>query len=123
MWEDKEESNGDSEKWIEDYGERDTPVAGTNVQETEREIWEDLTDMMTAEHVGTTARKNSTRFKAIMNSIGNSMSGLKSSDNEQYREDKEDDNKDPERGKPNDHDTPGLEICSISKIGLHHTVS
>jgi len=47
--------------------------------------------MTTAENVRVTTRKPDTTFEEMLNAIGNSLSDLASSDDEQSGEDKEDD--------------------------------
>jgi hypothetical protein len=78
-------------------------VARKQVQDAEREIKQDMT---TAESRGATTGKPKTTFEEMLNAIGDSLSDLASSDNEQDGEDEEDDEEDTELGKLSDDDEP-----------------
>jgi len=97
-------SNEEKEKWIEHYVERETAVARKRVHDAETAIMQELKDMTTAESVGVTTRKPETIFEEMFNAIGNSLSDLASSDDEQNGEDEEDDEEDSELSKLSDED-------------------
>jgi len=84
--------------------ERETAVARKRVQDAETAIMQDMT---TAENGGATTGKPETTFEEMLNAIGDSLSDLASSDDEQDGEDEEDDEEDTELGKLSDHDEPG----------------
>jgi len=103
------------EKWIEDYVEWESAVPRKRVEATETAILKELKDMTTAERAGATTRKHETTFEEMSNAIGDSLSNLARSDDEQDRKDKEDDEGDTELGKLNDDDKPGWVMGTISK--------
>jgi len=96
--------NEEREKWIEDFVERETAVATTQVQDAETAIMQDMT---TAENEGATPGKPETTFEEMLNAIGDSLSDLASSNDEQDGEDEEDDEEDTELDKLSDDDEPG----------------
>jgi len=112
-------SHAENEKWIEDYVERETAVATMRVQDAETAIMQELKDMTTAESAWATTRKPETMFEDMLNAIGDSLSDLSSSVNEQDGEDDEDDEGDTELGKPSDDDEAGWVMGSISKRVQH----
>jgi len=59
----------------------------------------------------------------MLNAIGDSLSDLASSDDEQDREDKEDDEEDIELGKLSDDDEPGWVMGTITKTVQHRMES
>jgi len=100
-------SNDEKEKWIKDMAETETAVARKRVQEAETAIMQELNDMTTAENVGATTEKPETTFEEVLNAIGDSLSDLASSDEEQDGEDQEYGKDDTELGKLSDDDEPG----------------
>ena len=100
-------SNEETEKYIENYVQRENAVTRKRVQNKETAIIEKLNDMTTAEMVRGTTRKPKTTVKEIMNDIGDSLSNLASSYDEQDSEDDDDDETDTELCKRNDDDEPG----------------
>ena len=109
-------SNEEREKWIEDFVERETAVARKRVQDAETAIMQDMT---TAENGGATTGKPETTFEEMLNAIGDSLSDLASSDDEQDGEDEEDDEEDTELGKLSDDDEPGWVMGTITKTVQH----
>jgi hypothetical protein len=105
-------SNEEKEKWIEDFVERETAVGRKRVQDAETAI---MQHMMTAENGGATALKPQTTVEEMFNAIGDSLSDLPSSDDEQDGEDEEDDEDDTELGKLSDDDDPGWVMGTITK--------
>ena len=112
-------SNEEREKWIEDFVERETAVARKRVQDAETAIMQDMT---AAENGGATAGKPETTFEEMLNAIGDSLSDLASSDDEQDGEDEEDD-EDTELGKLSDDDEPGWVMGTITKTIQHRMES
>ena len=103
--------------------ERETAVAKKRVQDAETAIIQELHDMTTAENTGATTRKPNTMFKEIQKPIGDSLSDLASSDDEQSVEDEGDDEEDTELGKQSDDDETGWVMGMISKTVQHRTES
>jgi len=79
-------------------------VARKRVQDAETAIMQDMT---TAETKCATTGRPETTFEEMLNAIGDSLSTLASSDDEQDGEHKEDDEEDTELGKLSDDDEPG----------------
>jgi len=100
--------------------ERETAVGTKRVQDAETAIMQELNNMTTAENMGATTGKPKTKFEEMLNAIGNSLSDLASSDDEQDGEDEEDDEEDTELGKLSDDDEPGWVTDTISKTVRHH---
>jgi len=109
-------SNEAREKWIEDFMERETAVARKRVQDTETAIMQDMT---TAENGGATTGKPETMFEDMLNAIGDSLSDLASSDDEQNGEDRADDEEDTELGKLSDDDEPRWVMGTITDTVQH----
>jgi len=110
-------SNEEKEKWIEDFVERATAVARNRVQDAETAIMQDLKDMTT------TTRKPETKFAEMLHAIGDSLSNLASSDDEQGGKDNEYDEEDTELGKLSDDDEPGWVMGTISGTVQHRMES
>ena len=113
-------SNYEKEKWIDDFVERETAVARKRAQDAETAL---MRDMTTAENECATTGKPETTFEEMVNPIGDSLSDLASSDDEQDGEDEEDDEKDTELGKVSDDDEPGRVMGTITKIVQHRIES
>jgi len=113
-------SNEEKEKWIEDFVERETTVARKPDQDTERATMQDMT---TAENRGATTLKPKTTFEEMLNAIGDSLSDLASSDDEQDWEDEEHDEEDKELGKLCDDDDPGCVMGTITQTVQHRVQS
>jgi len=98
--------------WIEDYFERETTVARKRVEDTETAIQQEQEDMRKDENVGLTTREPETMFQDMIVAIGDSLSTLATSDDEQDGEDEDDD--DTELGKLSKDDKPGWVMGIIS---------
>jgi len=109
-------SNEEKQKWIEDFVERETAVAQKRLQDADTAIMEDIT---TAANGGVTTGKPRTTFEEILNAIGDSLSDLASSDDEQNGEDKEEDEEDTELRKLSDDDAPCWVLGTITKTVQH----
>jgi len=97
-------------------------VANAQVQDAETAIMHEITDLTTAESAGGTTRTTETTLEMMLNAIGDSLSHLATSDDEQDGEDKEDDEEDTACGKLSD-DEPGWVMGTISKTLPHRMES
>jgi len=113
-------SNEVKEKWIEDFVERETAVPRKRVQDAETAL---MRDMTTAENECATTGKHETSFEEMLNAIGDSLSDLASSDDEQDGAEKEDDEEDSELGNHSDDDEPGWVMGTITKTVQHRMES
>jgi len=116
-------SKEEKKKLIEDYVERETAVARKRVQDAETAIMQEQEAMSTAENVGVTTRMPDQTFEDMLNALGDSVSDLACSDNEQDGEDKEDEEEDTELGKLSDDDVPGWVMGTINKTVQHRMES
>ena len=82
-----------------------------------------LNNIPTAENVGATTGNPETTFEELLNAMGDSLSDLASSDEEQDGEDEEYDKDDTELGKLSDNDEPRWVMGTISKTIQHHVES
>ena len=94
--------------------ERETAVAWKRVEDAETALKQEQKDMRSAESRGLTSREPRLMFEEMMDPIGDSLSELPSSGNE---EDGEDD-KDMEQGKLSKDDEQGWVMGTISKTVL-----
>jgi len=108
-------SNEEKEKWIDDYVERETAVARLRVEDAETAIKQEQDDMRNAEKAGLTTTKHETASWEMLNAIGDSLSDLASSEDEQDGEDKDDDEEDPAGGKLSEDDEHGWVMSTMSK--------
>jgi len=99
--------------------ERETAVARKRVQDAETAIMQELKDLTTADSTGGTTRMPEKMFEEMLKAIGDSLSDLATSDDEQDGEDEEDEHEDTELGKLSD-DEPGWVMGTISKKVQHH---
>jgi len=76
-------SNGEKEQCIEDNVERETAVARMQVEDAETAIKQKHEDMSNVEKVGLTTREPEKTFEEMLNAIGNSLSDLASSNDEE----------------------------------------
>jgi len=84
---------------------------------------QELNDMTTTENVGATTWTPKTMFEERLNVIGDSLSDLASSNEEQDGEHEEYDEDDTELGKLRDDDEPGWVMGTISKTVQHRLES
>jgi len=94
--------------------ERETAMARKRVEEAETAIKQKQKDMSNVEKVGLTTRKPEKTFEEILNAIGDSLSHLASSDNEEDAGDEEEAD-DIEQGKLSEDYEPGWVIGTIIK--------
>jgi len=92
-------------------------VARSRVQDAETAMMQEVKDMTPA------TGKPERTFEEMWNAIGDSLSDLASSDNEQHGEDEEDDGDDTELGKISDDEEPGWAMGTISKTIQHRMES
>jgi len=109
-------SNEETEKWIEDYVERETAVGRKWVDDAVTAIQQVQDDMRNAEKVALTTTKSETTFEEMLNSIGNSLSDHASSDDEENGDDKDDEVGYPAGGELSEDDEPGRVMGTISKL-------
>jgi len=116
-------SNKEKEEWIEGYVERETAFAKKQVQDAERVIVQEQKDMTTDESAGATTTNQETMYEEMLNAIGDSLSDLECSDDEQDWEDKEDNEENSELGKLSDNDEHGWVMGTISETLQHRMES
>jgi len=98
--------------------ERETVVARKRVEDAETAIKQRQENMSNVEKAGLTTREPEKTFEEMLNAIGDSLSNLASSDNEEDAEDEEEDD-DTEQGKLSEDDEPGWVMGTISKSVQH----
>jgi hypothetical protein len=101
----------EKEKWIQDYMERETAVARKRVEDAETAVKQEQEDIGSAESGGLTASEPGQTFYEMLDAIGDSLSYVASSDDEEDGEDDED----TEQGKLSEDDEPGWVMGTISK--------
>jgi len=102
------------EKWIEDSVQKETAVARKRLEDAEPANKQEQDDMTNAEKAGLTTSKPETPFEEMLNAIGDSLSDIASSDDQEDGEDKDNDGDDPAGGKLSDDDEPGWVMGTIS---------
>ena len=112
-------SNEAKETWIKDHVERETAVARKWVQNAERLIMQEQEKIWNVENTRLTTTKPEKTLEEMLNAIGDSLSDLACSDNEEDGED-EDIEDDTELGELSEDDEPGWVMGTISKsVQLH----
>lgn len=96
----------ENERLIKDYVDRETAVQNMQVELAVTAIMQGQEDMRNAEKLGLETRKHKKAFREVFNAMGDSISDLESSDNEEGGEGKEDDDEDTELGKMSEYDEP-----------------
>jgi hypothetical protein len=104
---------------IKDYVERVTTVARNRVQDAEVAIILYQEEMRDVENTRSTTTKHKTILNEMLNFIGESLTDIASSDDEEDGED-QDDEEDTELGKLSEDDEPGWVMGTISKMVHHH---
>jgi len=105
-------SNEETEKWIEDYVERETAGARKRVEDVQAAVQQEQDDMVHTEIAALTSREPEKTFEEMMAAIGASLSDLASSDD---GEDREDEDEETEQGRLSKDDEPGWVIGTITK--------
>ena len=95
---------------------RDTSGGRKRVRDTETAIQQVQDDLGNAEKAGFTTTKPETIFEGMLNAIGDSLSGLASSDDDEDGADEGDDEEDPAGGKLSEDDEPGWVMSAISQM-------
>jgi hypothetical protein len=106
-------SNEEKQKFIEDYGERETAGARKRVENAEAAVQQEQDDMTHAEIAGFTSREPEKTIEEMLVAIGDSLSDLASSDDGEDVEDEDDE--ETEQGKLSDNDEPGWVMGTITK--------
>jgi hypothetical protein len=112
-------SKEEREKWIENYVERETAVASKRVQDAETAMMQEQEHMENVEMRRSTTTKPEITFEQMLNAVGDSLSDLASSEDEQDGEDEDDDEENTGHGKLSEDDEPGWVMGTISKTVLH----
>jgi len=112
-------SNEETEKWIEDYVERETAGARQRVEDAEAAVQQAQDDMTDAEIAGLTSRDPDNKFQEMLVAIGDSLSDLATSDDGEDGEEEDDD----ETGQRNfsEDDDPGWVLGTITKTVQQRT--
>ena len=116
-------SNGEKEKSIKDYVDREIAVARKRVQDAKTAIMQEQQHMRNVEKGRCTTTKPETTFEEILNVIRDSVSHLGSSEDEEDGEDEDDDEEDTELGKLSDDDELGWVMGTISEMVQHRMES
>jgi len=95
--------------------ERATAVARKRDEDTETAIKQAEEEMRNAEKVGLSTTKPETTFEEMLNTIGDSLTDVASSENGEDGEDEDDDEDNPELGKLSEDDEPGWVMGTITK--------
>jgi hypothetical protein len=114
-WETQVFSNDERENRIEVYLEQETAVATKQVQDAETVMMQDEEHTENVEKGRSTTTKPEITFEGMLNAIGDNLSALTSSWDEQDGEDKDDDEEDTGHGKLSEDDEPGWVMGQISK--------
>jgi len=99
---------------IEDYVERETAGARKRVKDAEAAVQQEQDNLMHAEIAGLMSREPEKTFEEMLVAIGDSLSDLPSSDDEEDGEDEDDE--ETEQGKLSDDDEPGWVMGTITKM-------
>jgi hypothetical protein len=106
-------SNQETEKWIEDYVERETAGARKRVEDPEAAVQQEQDNMAHAEIAGLTSREPEKTFEEMLVAIRDSLSDLASSKDRENGEDEDDE--ETEQGKLSEDDEPGWVMGTITK--------
>ena len=99
--------------------DQETSVARKRVQDAETAIMQEQEHMSNVEKARSTTTKPESTFEEMLNAIGDSLSNLASSDDEEDGEDEVDDEEDTELGKLSEDDEPGWVMGTISNTVQH----
>jgi hypothetical protein len=118
-WETHISRNEEREKLFEDYVERETAVARMRVQDTEKAMMQEQELMGNVEKGRYTTIKHGISFEEMLNAVGDSLSDLANSENEEEGGDQDDDEEDIGHGKLSKDAEPGFVMGTISKTVQH----
>ena len=99
--------------------ERETAVARKRFQNAVTATMQEQEHMEYVEKGRSTTTKPEISFAEMFNAIGDSLTDLASSEDEQDGEDQHDDEEDTGHGKLSEDDEPGWEMGTISKTVKH----
>jgi hypothetical protein len=116
-------SNGQKVKWIEDYLDRGTAMARMRDHHTVTLSMLDQDQMGNVEKGRSTTTKPEITFQEMLNAIGESLSDLTSTEDEQDGEVENDYKEGTELGKLTEDNKPGWVICTITNTVLHRMQS
>ena len=102
--------------------DRHTTVARKRVQDAETVIMQEQENMRNVANTQSTITKSETTFEEMLNAMGDTLSDLASSDNQEEGEDK-DDEEDAEFGKLSEDNEPGWVMGTITKTVQHRRES
>jgi len=105
----------EKQTWIKDYVDSESTVVTKGVQDAETAMKQELEDLRNAEKARMTNQKPIKPFEQMLNTIGDSVSNLACSDNEQDPKQKQGDQEDPEQWKLHEYDEPGWLMDTISR--------
>jgi len=117
------QSNEKIEKWIEDYVDRGTTVARKLVQDAETAMMQEQEHMRNVETARSTTTKPETTFGDMLNTIGDGLHDLASSQDGEDGEDEDDDEEDTELGELSEDNVPGWVMGTITRMVQHHMQS
>lgn len=106
-------------QWIEQYVERETAVPRKRVQYADIPIQQEQEDIRTVKNTGLTSRKPETSMEKMLNTIGDLLSNLPTSSDEEDGENKEDD-EDTVLRKLSKDDEPSWVMGTIFNMIHHH---
>jgi len=106
-------SNEVTEKWIEDFVERETTGARKRVEDAKAAVQQGQDNMTHSELAGMSSRKPKKTFQEMLVAIGASLSDLASSDDGEDGEDE--DVEETEQGKLSEDDEPSWVMGTITK--------
>jgi len=116
-------SNKENEIWIHDYVDRETRLARKGVHAAGTAIMQEQDHKRNVEKGWCTTTKPGTTFGEMLKDIGEGLSDLANSKDEEDREDENDDEEDTVLGKLSEDDQPGWVIGTISKTVQHRMES
>jgi hypothetical protein len=100
---------------MKDYVERKTIVSTNRVQDAETAMMQEHGHMGNVENGRSTTTKSERAFEEMLNAVGDSLSDLGSSEEEEDGEDEDDNEGDTRHGKLSKDDKPGWVMGTISK--------
>jgi hypothetical protein len=115
-------SHEERKKWIEHYVERETTVARKRVQDTERAMMQEQGHMGNVAKGWSTTTRPEMTIEGMLNAIGDRLSDLVSSEDEEDGENECDDEEGQGHGKRSEDVEPGWVMDTISKTGQQRMV-
>jgi len=112
-------SNEETVQWIKHYVDWETAVARQRDEDRETASEQEQEDLKNAGNAELITRKPENTFEEMLNLIGDSLSHLAWSNDDEDEDDEEDDHDDPELGKPSEDVESGWVIGTNSKTVQH----